>query len=149
MPFSGLRSATWNVGALRGEVAVWLICPMQSARTVADGSLESRIALNEHGKPIRIGRDGRVDSQGLQSIGHELCALLEKPDGSVEIVESPAFLKRISLAAHETADPIRNEPCEAYTSVGDVQCRRSVNRLVFRQLTCEASQLRSGDVKRA
>ncbi len=99
MPFSGLRSAAPNVGVLRGEVAVWSICPTQYAwivedATVENGRLESRIVVNENGKPIRIGHEGRVDSPEPQSIGEELCALLEKPNGSVEIVEYPEFLKR-------------------------------------------------------
>ncbi len=76
--------------------------------TVDDGRLESRIVINENGKPIRIGREGRVDSPEPQSIGEELCALLEKPDGSVEIVEYPEFLKRAGLAAQGTTDPKRN-----------------------------------------
>ena len=66
---------------------MWLICPTHKAWTVKTGRLESQIVLNENGKPIRIGRGGRVDSPEPQSIEDELCALLEKPDGSVEIVE--------------------------------------------------------------
>jgi hypothetical protein len=53
---------------------------------------ESRIAISKGGKSIRIGRDGRVDSPEPRSIGDEFCALLEKPDGSVEMVEYPEFL---------------------------------------------------------
>ncbi len=92
---------------------MWSICPMQSAwtvgdGTVADGCFESRIVVNENGKPIRIGHEGRVDSPEPQSIGEELCALLEKPNGSVEIVEYPEFLKRTGLAAQGTTDPKRN-----------------------------------------
>lgn len=56
---------------------MWSICPMQSAwtvgdGTVADGCFESRIVVNENGKPIRIGHEGRVDSPEPQSIGEEL-----------------------------------------------------------------------------
>lgn len=64
---------------------------MSGWRLSEDGRLESPIVLNENGKPIRIGRDGRVDSPEPRSIGHELCALLEKPEGSVEIVEYAEF----------------------------------------------------------
>lgn len=76
--------------------------------TAEQGRLESRILLNENGKPIRIGRDGHADSSEAQTIGDELYALLEKADGSVEIVGYSEFLKRTGRAAQESTDSRHN-----------------------------------------
>jgi WD40 repeat protein len=97
------------VVAMNGTFCRWTVGDgTGAAGTIDDGRLESRILINDNGKPIRIGRDGRIASPEPQSIGEELCALLEKPDGSVEIVEYAEFLKRTGLAAQGTTDPKRN-----------------------------------------
>jgi len=62
--------------------------------SAADGRLESLTFLTVPGHLMHVGDDGRIASQDAAAVAEELIVLVEKPNGSMEIVEYPEFLKR-------------------------------------------------------
>jgi WD40 repeat protein len=66
--------------------------------SVDDGRLETMTIVVDGGKLLRIPGDGRFPSADVEVAAKEFLVLLEKPNGSMEIVEYPEFLKRRAAA---------------------------------------------------
>lgn len=66
--------------------------------SVDDGRLESTLFRSEQGQPMCLPNNGRFDPALRSLAANEIVVLLEKPNGSMEIVEYPEFLKRTGLA---------------------------------------------------
>jgi WD40 repeat protein len=66
--------------------------------SVDDGRLESLLILSAAAQPLCVANDGRFDPAVQNLAANEIVVLLEKPNGSMEIVEYPEFLKRIGPA---------------------------------------------------
>jgi WD40 repeat protein len=66
--------------------------------SVGDGQLESLTLFTESGKPLQIPRDGRISAADAKLAAEEFFALIERPNGTMEIVAYPEFLKRTGQA---------------------------------------------------
>ncbi|HUE17250.1 MAG TPA: WD40 repeat domain-containing protein [Planctomycetaceae bacterium] len=66
---------------------------------VADGQPDSLMILTLTGKLLRIPHDGVIPTAEAEIAAAELMALIEKPDGSMQIVDYPEFLKRTGRAS--------------------------------------------------
>jgi WD40 repeat protein len=62
--------------------------------SVADGRVETRVIRAASGATLQIFRDGRHAPNDARIVAEELFVLLEKPNGSMQIVEYPEFLNR-------------------------------------------------------